>query len=238
MKKKVLIVALVGVMLTILVSGTLAFFTAEDQVTNTVTVGSVEIEIYENGEETTEDTIFFGRLIPVVNETPSADKNYMDKVVEVKSTGKNAAYVRVHIAIPTSLVGYLETDINTDGWEFKGTTDASVKGVAYTIRTYDWQKKVEPGTFTAELLRGVYLARDVDTKDNPATPAGDLEFCKPNGDGTYRFSGFVAHSKTDTGYSTNGVRVLVAAEGMQDRGFENAADALDTGFGANTNPWR
>ena len=238
MKKKVLTVALAAVMLTLLVGGTLAFFTAEDQVTNTVTVGSVEIEIYENGEETTKDTMIFGRLIPVVNETPSEDKNYIKKVVEVKSTGKNAAYIRVHIAIPTSLVGYLETDINTDGWELKGTTDASVKGVAYTVVTYDWQKKVEPGTFTAELLRGVYLANDVDIQDNPATPAEDLEFCKPNGDGTYRFSGFAAHSKTSAGYSTNTVSVLVAAEGMQDRGFENAAQALDAGFGANTNPWQ
>ena len=203
MKKKVLTVALVGVMLTLLVGGTLAFFTAENETTNTFTVGSVEIEIYENGKETDEDTVSFGRLIPVVNEDPGADANYIDKVVEVKSTGKNAAYVRVHIAIPTSLVGYLETDINTDGWVLTGTTEAKVRGVAYTVHTYDWQKKVEPGMFTGELLRGVYLASDVDTKDNPATPAGDLEFCKANGDGTYRFSGFVAHSKTASGYSTN-----------------------------------
>ena len=50
MKKKVLSVALVVAMIAIMVSGTLAYFTARDDVTNTFTVGSVEIEIYENGE--------------------------------------------------------------------------------------------------------------------------------------------------------------------------------------------
>jgi len=84
----------------------------------------------------------------------------------------------------------------------------------------------------------VYLASDVDIKDNPDTVSADLEFCKSNGDGTYIFSGFVAHHKTATGYSTNTVCVLVAAEGMQDRSFDSATDALNTGFGENTNPWQ
>lgn len=49
MKKKVLTVALVVALIAIMVSGTLAYFTDNDEVTNTFTIGSVEIEIHENG---------------------------------------------------------------------------------------------------------------------------------------------------------------------------------------------
>ena len=105
MKKKVLSIALVLSLLAIMVGGTLAYFTAEDEVTNTFTVGSVKIEIYENDKETVDDTMTFGPLTPVVNvEDPSADISYVNKVVDVKNTGNNRAYVRVHIAVPTKLV--------------------------------------------------------------------------------------------------------------------------------------
>lgn len=238
MKKKVLTLALLAILITIVVSSTLAYFTAEDEVTNTVTMGSVKIEIYENGKETLTDTVTFGRLIPVVEAVPSADKNYFGKVVEVKSTGKNAAYIRVHIAVPTALEGYLHLEISEAGWVQQGTSEAAVEGVAYTVYTYDHTAKVEPGDFTAELLQGAYLGSEVDIRDNPATAAADLEFCKSNGDGTYTFSGFVAHKKTDTGYSTNTVSILIAAQGMQDRGFTDATTALNTGFGENSNPWK
>ena len=52
MKKKILAIALAMALLAIVVSGSLAYFTAQDKVTNTFTVGSVKIEIYENEEAT------------------------------------------------------------------------------------------------------------------------------------------------------------------------------------------
>lgn len=238
MKKKVLAAAVAVMLLTLLISGTLAFFTDEDEVENTVTFGSVEIEIYENGSETTSDVVTFGRLIPVTEQVPSEDKNYFDKVVTVKSAGENAAYIRVHIGIPAILVDYLIPELSTDGWVMVSQSDAVKEGIPYKVYTYDHLAPVAPGNFTAELLQGVYLSSDADTKDNPATASGDLEFCKPNSDGTYTFSGFVAHTKTENGYTTNTVCVLVAAEAMQDRGFANATEALNTGFGENTNPWQ
>ena len=48
MKKKVLLITAIVAILAIAVSGTLAYFTAEDSATNTFTIGSVKIEIYEN----------------------------------------------------------------------------------------------------------------------------------------------------------------------------------------------
>ena len=242
MKKKVLTAALALLMIALAVGGSLAFFTAEDEATNTFTLGSVSIEIWENGEATNSDRVIFDKpMIPVVNEQKiTTDPGYVPKAVKVESTGENAAYIRVHLAVPTALVEYLELRMNPDdsGWDYIGTSDTKlVDGVAYTVKTYDYKEAVAPKAFTPELLLGAYLRSEVDTKDNPATPAEDLEFCKPDGDG-YAFSGFVAHRKTASGYSSNTVCILVAAEAMQDRGFTDATTALNTGFGENTNPWQ
>ena len=241
MKKKLLAAALAVALIAIMVTGTLAYFTAGDEATNTFTVGSVDIEIYENGNATDKDVIAFDEmLVPVVADDPTQDDGYIPKAVKVESTGRNAAYIRAHIAIPTALVGYLMLDVDTQsGWTQVATTTATKDGVAYTVYTYDYDAAVEPAQFTTELLKGVYLASDVDVKDNPDTQSADLEFCKPNGDGTYTFTGFVAHEKTDAGYSTATVNVLVASQAIQSQGFDNGAtDALDTGFVANTNPWQ
>lgn len=240
MKKKVLSVALVVALVAVMVSGTLAYFTAEDEVTNTFTVGSVMIEIFENDNPTPEDTMTFGNLVPVVNMTdPAADANYIAKAVEVKNTGTNDAYIRTHIAIPTQLVGYLYLDLNTTGWTRQTDSTATVDGVEYTVFTYDYDTSVTSGEFTDALLKGVYLTGEADLKDNPDTASKDLEFCKPDGKGGYIFSGFAAHSKTDAGYTSNKVDVLVASEAIQADGFANGATAaLNAGFGAVTNPWQ
>lgn len=246
MKKKILTAALAVALLAIMVSGSLAYFTAQDKVTNTFTIGSVAIEIWENNQPTDKDTVVFKKpLLPVVDmDKLTDDPGYAAKVVKVENTGENAAYIRTHIAIPTALIGYLELKVNTNGWTFNGTLAGSstvkVGDIGYTVFTYDYQSAVEPNGFTAELLQGAYLKSEVDIKDNPATASADLEFCKPNGDGTYTFSGFEAHKKVDGGYTSNTIAILVASEAIQYQGFENstATEALDSGFGANTNPWQ
>lgn len=243
MKKKVLTVALVIAMLAIMVTGTLAYFTADDKATNTFTVGSVLIDIWENGTPTDTDVITFTEpLLPVVNtQDVTQDKNYAPKVVKVENTGISDAYIRTHIAVPTKLIGYLELRVNLvgSGWKFIGATTATVENVDYTVFTYDYEKATVSGEFTTDLLLGAYLRSEVDIKDNPATTSADLEFCKPDGNGGYIFSDYVAHSKTNTGYTSNTVSVLVASEAIQAKGFTGTAtEALNTGFGADTNPWK
>ena len=237
MKKKVLTVALVVALIAIMVSGTLAYFTDNDEVTNTFTIGSVKIEIYENDNATTSDTISFGKLTPVVKETPSEDVSYINKVVDVKNIGANDAYIRTHIAVPTALIDYLQLDVTTTGWSYIGSTTATVGGVNYTVFTYDHTAAVAPNGFTSELLQGVYLKSDVDLAENAD---GNLVFVKKtNGEITHN-SGYVAHTKNADGtYTSASVNILVASEAIQAQGFENGAtNALNSGFGTNTNPWQ
>lgn len=238
MKKKVLTVALVVALIAIMVSGTLAYFTDNDEVTNTFTVGSVLIDIWENNEPTDEEQMEFDEpLVPIVNtQDPSQDDSYIPKVVKVENTGLNAAYVRVHIAQPVELLGYLELDTDATGWERVFTTRVTLGTQEYIVATYDFQTAVDPNGFTPELLKGAYLSADVDLKANAD---GDLELCKPDGDGGYTFSGFVAHEANgDSTYTPQTVSVLVYAQAIQAQGFSDATTALNTGFGADTNPWQ
>ncbi len=238
MKKKVFSIALVIALIAIMVGGSLAYFTAEDKVENTFTIGSVNIEIWENGE-VADDEEEMGQLLPIVNtDDPSADENYRDKVVQVKNTGNNPAYIRTHIAVPTALVGYLNLDVKTENWTFQYSGTAQVDGVAYTVYTYDYDYELAAGETTDKLLNGVYLYSYVDLKDNPATTeTEDLEFCIRNDDGTYTYSGFAAY--TGSGVAIQGINVLVASQAIQSEGFEDGATAaLNAGFGENTNPWQ
>ena len=238
MKKKVLTVALVAALIAIMVSGTLAYFTDKDEVTNTFTVGSVLIDIWENNAPTDKEQIEFDEpLVPVVNtQDPSQDGSYIPKVVKVKNTGLNDAYIRVHIAQPVELLGYLELDTDATGWKRVDTTYATLGTQEYIVATYDFQTAVDPNGFTAELLKGAYLAADVDLKANTN---GDLEFCKPDGNGGYTFSGFVAHKANGNGtYTPESVGVLVYAQAIQSQGFADATTALNSGFGTDTNPWQ
>ncbi len=243
MKKKVLTVALVISLIAIMVGGSLAYFTAEDEVTNTFTIGSVKIEIYENDNPTEEDTISFGKLTPIVNtEDPSKDVSYMEKVVDVKNTGNNDAYIRTHIAVPTALVDYLQLDMTTTGWTFQGelfqpSSTATVAGVVYNVYTYDHDAAVKPGDFTNELLQGVYLKSDVDLAEDAN---GNLVFVRRNANGEeIANSDFVAHTKNaDGSYTSATVNILVASQAIQKDGFDSATEALNAGFGTNTNPWQ
>ena len=75
-KKKLFTLMLVIMLLSIaVVGGSLAWFTAEAKVTNTFTVGSVEVKINEDfkSPET---------MLPIVNDSaPASDPNYVKKVV-------------------------------------------------------------------------------------------------------------------------------------------------------------
>lgn len=236
MKKKILTIALVVALIAIMVGGSLAYFTDNDQVTNTFTVGSVKIEIYENDTVTDTDVRELGTLIPVVDEQDvQQDDSYIAKSVEVLNTGKNDAYIRTHIAVPTALVEYLHLDMNAAGWTEKTGSTATVDGVDYTVYTYDHDAAVASGNFTGELLTGVYLGMDVDLEENVD---GHLVFVKRvNGEITHN-SGFVAHTLNDDGsYTSAKVNILVASQAIQAEGFGGAAEALDAGFGS-ANPWQ
>lgn len=244
-KKRILTLSLVVALLAIVMIGSsLAWFTAEEEVTNVFTVGSVKIQQNEDqyvrdedtGERTEETEPFEdGKvLLPVVDEeNPYNDVSYQDKIVTVTATGNNGAYVRTHIAVPMSLVGYLDLDLEENTpWKFDySTTDVDVEGMKYVVYTYLYTQELAPGKTTETLLKGVYLYAPVDVKQ---AQDGSWQFCKWNAEtGAFDFSGFVVE---DAEGNAQTVDVLVATQAVQSAGFPDAKTALDEAFNGETVP--
>lgn len=101
MKKKIVSLCLVVAMAAIaIVGGTLAYLTDKDQVTNTFTVGKVDIDLYEytdydgdgelNKEKKFQEYLSYSDIMP---------GDELPKVPYVENTGNNTAYVRVAVVM-------------------------------------------------------------------------------------------------------------------------------------------
>ncbi|MBR2047600.1 MAG: SipW-dependent-type signal peptide-containing protein [Oscillospiraceae bacterium] len=230
MKKKIMALALTVALLALVVGGSLAWFTDEDQATNTFTVGSIKIvqhETNEDGTDFTQEQV----MMPVVDmENPSADENYIYKIVTVENTGNNPAYIRTHIAVPTKLNNCLVLDIAGENWTWEFNSPyVDESGLEYTVYTFRYNDALASKAVTDALLNGVYLKANVDVKDNPDTESANLEFCIWNEETkAYEFTGFeIADAE---GKLLTTIDILVATQAVQSEGFADAASALSATF--------
>lgn len=150
MKNKILVLAFVVGCLALSAWGTTAYFTHEDTATNVITAGDVAIELQETAvPEGGGDPVPFEDVIGVMPGTE------VSKIVEVKNTGGNAAWVRI----------ILDKDILlADGAE--GEVDLSL--ISCDLNTEYWTEKegcyyyntaLEPGKTTEPLFTKVMFAQ-------------------------------------------------------------------------------
>ena len=258
MKKKIVTACLVVALLVVgIVGASLAYFTDKDSADNTFTVGNVKIDLIEQQRSddgtTLEDFEQNKVLNPIVGSAqgekdqfgmPTA-KNYVDKMVTVKNTGTNDAYIRAYFAIPSALDDGYETfnaGLNVlhfnfgnkvkDGtvtstfgnewiWQNDGKWnyfETTIKGIKYNVYYADYATVVKSGETTEQFVQGVYLDKSFDMKD----------------DGAYAFDKKLT---LDEGWDWNKVACPVFAVAVQADGFDNAAQAMTDAFGANYNPW-
>lgn len=264
MKKKSILMAAIAVMLVavLVVGGTLAYFTDAKSATNTFTVGNVGIELIEqqrkldaDGNKTTELEGFKQnqQLYPIVGSAQGEKdalgmpiaKNYVDKMVTVKNTGSEKAYIRAYFAIPSALDDGYETFnagmnvlhfnfgntvkngvvTSTEGQEWQWTHggkwnyfETTIDGIKYNVYYADYYQALDAGATTEQLVQGVYLDKSFDMKDG--TP---YAFGKTFG--------------VDEGWDWGKVSCPVFAVAVQATGFDSASAAMDAAFGANYNPW-
>ena len=255
MKKKSILMAAIAVMLVavLVVGGTLAYFTDTKAATNTFTVGDVKINLIEQerGENGLQDFTQKKALYPIVGSAQGEQdeynmpvaKNYVDKMVTIKNTGSEAAYIRAYFAIPSALddgyetfnagknvlhfnFGNTQAGASTDGvqwiwmhgnkWNYFETTMAD--GIKYNVYYADYYQAVDGGATTVQLLKGVYLDKSFDMK----------------ADGAYAFGEKLT---LDEGWDWNNVSCPVFAVAVQAAGFDSASAAMDAAFGANYNPF-
>lgn len=229
-KRKLLTLAMALCVVAILaIGGTLAYFTDTDAQQNVFTTGNVEIDLWEDFG----DNLGTEKLLPAVGSAQAGTlKNGVEKEVYVENTGSEDAYVRVHIAIPARLddgdpsfnagkntlhFNYNKDSVATGKWnwtksattgpEGSGTNwnfyKTTVDGVEYNVYVVTYMTALKQGNTTCDAIHQVYLDKGVTNEEIEAI-------------------------KTAIGYPW---KILVAAEGAQADGFENAYDALNASFG-------
>lgn len=256
MKKRIVTLALVVALVAIAAVGTLAYFTDTDNATNTFTVGNVSIDLIEQqrGEKGLENFEQNKKLYPIVGSAqgekdelglPTA-KNYVDKIVTVKNTGSEAAYIRAYFAIPSALDDGFDTfnagmnvlhfnfgnklvdgtPVSTYGneWIWKQANgkwnyfETTIDGIAYNVYFADYATTVVAGATTEQFVQGVYL---------------DKTFDYANG----KYYAFGSELTLDQGWNWNAVSCPVFAVAVQAEGFASANEAVTAAFGAQYNPW-
>lgn len=276
MKKLCLLLVTVAALALSFVGATSAYFTDSITTENVIISGNIHIQQYEQERQVNADgTVTLDRftqyqeIAPLVqhgaaNSTEVAvgdykvqmrndnSKNYVDKIVTVKNTGVNPAYVRTFIAIPTA--GYdsstptgdnwLHWDINQNStnwnWGTKTDADGNISGV------------LQPSGNNWHLINDVTIGDQVYdiyvTTYGRALKAGETS--EPSMLGFYLDSA-TNYNGTNLLYTTgNGTKltlsdmptlnILVATQATQTTTFDDPWTALDTVFGAaaaDNHPW-
>lgn len=153
MKKKVLLLATLAIFTSVIATGTLAYFNAEDTAHNVITSGNVKVELVE----TTDKTDANSDPLPFEDVDGVMPGMAVSKVVRVVNTGESDAYIR--IAVDTKI--NMASDSNAE-------PDYNLISIDYAIGTAptEWTEKdgyfyynsvLGPGETTEPLFTEVYF---------------------------------------------------------------------------------
>lgn len=154
MKKKLLAVAMVLCCLAIVTGGSLAYFTAEKKAHNVITTGSIDIEL----QELTDQVDGEGNPVPFENLEGVMPGSSASKIVQVKNTGSQPAWIRVSVEKAVQLAESAEgegdpslitMDFNAEKWTEKD---------GY----YYYSNVLAPGDTTQPLFTAVTFASSMD----------------------------------------------------------------------------
>lgn len=165
MKKKLAVLSLLAVCAAVAVSGTLAYFTAEDTAHNVITSGEIDIELQEWADA--EKTIPF----PEDGVSGVMPGTEVTKIVEVKNTGANDAYIRVKVE---------KEFVLSDGVE--GETDSGLMKIDFDETYwmlgedgyYYYKTALEPGAVTESLFASVNFDTAMDNIYQNSTAKVDV----------------------------------------------------------------
>ncbi len=151
MKRKIFIVALLVICLSVFAYGTIAYYTAESTSHNVITSGNVDIELLEWADT--------NKRIPFPENGVSGvmPGTAVTKIVEIENTGGNAAYVRIKVTKTIDLMAGIAGEVNPAlvGIDFNNTNWTLQDGFYY------YNTALEPGATTEPLFTSVSFDRDI-----------------------------------------------------------------------------
>lgn len=268
--KRILAMALsVMLVATLAISGTVAYFTDDEKETNVFTVGKIDITLIEEERQDSDGNDVYDKIgeftqnknmMPIVGSAqdpkddwgmPSQEsaKNYEDKIVTVKNTGENPAWVRIFFAIPSALEG----DVNNASDDVLHTNignryDAAGNG---SYNTGEWKTDSNPyykdfGSNNPEFVtKTTIFGMDYNVwVSTMVRPLGVGEISAPaiigayldskldyDDDGNFYFMG--SESNVVTYDFTQGIQIPVFAQAIQSEGFTSPAIAFNGDDGIN-----
>lgn len=219
--KKALLICAVVITLLAAVSGTIAYFTDTVEGYGQAASGELSIlqheyDVYDAANPAACTPYTQGRMI-----YPGVAVN---KIVTVENIGKNVAYVRTFIAVPTAGEGKSLAKLNVNeaennGWVWGNTIlGESIDDVLYDIYVATYTTPLNPGKTTTPSLMGYTVSPKV-SQDGTEYVWRDGSTLIPLG-------------------TSESFNILVATEASQAIVFENANEAMLETFGNNHHPWQ
>lgn len=238
MKKKILAVCLVLILaITAITGASLAYLQDTDTEDNVFTVGNVKIDLWEDFNEN------LAELMPTTGKDANGNTiNAINKDIYVYNEGKNDAYVRVHIAIPTVLDSgdpdfdasanvlhwnFAKDSVAAGAWNWYSTYDADAYAATESMPGYprnggDWN-------FYTATINGVsynvYVATYMTAIENGANTLSAFDQVYLDAKVTNEDVAKITETLGENWH------IYVAAEGVQEQGFADAYTALNTAFG-------
>lgn len=148
MKKKIAIGAVLVLCLSMLIYSTIAYFNTADTARNVITAGDIKIELQETAIRDGEE-ILFEQSQERFNVMPGQD---VSKIVRVKNTGSNPAYIRVEVQKAIALAADSHGDVDLD------LVSLDFDGDRWRLGSdgfYYYDQPLAPGETTAALFRNV-----------------------------------------------------------------------------------
>lgn len=169
MKKKLFVLASLIICLTTIATGTLAYFTAEDQAHNVITSGKVDIDLIETtiNEDGTESP--FEDLIGIMPGTT------VSKVVKVTNTGDASAYIRIAVDKEILLASSVDEDVDLDLISINYNIGSDADEWTFKEGYYYYNSPLDAGDTTKPLFTEVTFDKTMGNKYQEATTEIDVK---------------------------------------------------------------
>ncbi len=166
MKRKLFAGAVVLLCLSILGFGSIAYFTADEAAHNIITTGEIDIDLLEWADEAKTQPFPEDGVTGVM---PGSD---VTKVVEVKNTGANDAYVRVQVAKYITLAEGVQGEVNNELVKLNFDTEYWTLG---SDGFYYYNEPLKAGEVTEPLFASVTFDANMGNLYQNSTAKVDVE---------------------------------------------------------------
>ena len=156
MKKKVLLLATLAIFTSVIATGTLAYFNAEDIAHNVITSGNVKVELVETSKkDANSDPVPFEDVDGVM------PGQAVSKIVQVENTGESDAYVRIKVEKEISLKPGNTAPSNYTPILIDYATGTEATAWTKSGDYYYYNSPLEPGELTEPLFTEVFFKENM-----------------------------------------------------------------------------